>query len=188
MAASWMVATLKDDSWMAASWMAASWMAASKVAAFRMPAFVLQYLQNSLRRNWMLRQPLLSVYWLPKHPVVWFTSLFWQSQSDQLWLPTPQCAAPVWLRGCHAMPLVTRRFPSTLYCECYGFESAFFTHILFLLYTPSCCFQGLPGAGSSPSKVAGLHADHRNIADWPTIVLNHSIQQKRYTGRFYLCA
>ena len=112
----------------------------------------------------MLRQPLLSVYWLPKHPVFWFTSLFWQSQSGQLWLPTPQCAAPVWLRGCHAMPLVTRHFPSTLYCECYGFESAFFTHWHFLLYTPSCCFQGLPGAGSSPWKVAGLHADHQNIA------------------------
>ena len=62
------------------------------------------------------------------------------------------------------MPLATRRFPSTLYCECYGFESAFFTHRLFLLHTPSCCFQGLHGASSSPSKVAGLHADHRNIA------------------------
>ena len=64
----------------------------------------------------------------------------------------------------HLCDLATRRFPSTLFCECYGFESAFFTHRPFLLYSPSCCFQGLPGAGSSASKVAGLHADHWNIA------------------------
>ena len=31
--------------------------------------FALQSLQNFLKRNWMLRQPLLFVYWLPKHPV-----------------------------------------------------------------------------------------------------------------------
>ena len=54
--------------WMAtAPWMAAPWMA----------AFDLKSLQNSLRRNRILRQPLLFVYWLPKHPV----SLFNLTQS-----------------------------------------------------------------------------------------------------------
>ena len=33
-----------------------------------MAAFDLKYLQNSLRRTWMLRQPLFFTYWLPKHP------------------------------------------------------------------------------------------------------------------------
>ena len=46
-----------------ALWMASPWMAASNLWS----------LQNSLRRNRMLRQPLLFVYWLPKHPVFWFT-------------------------------------------------------------------------------------------------------------------
>ena len=43
-----------DFGWMAASRMTASWMTAS-----RMTASDLQPLQNSLRRNWILRQPLL---------------------------------------------------------------------------------------------------------------------------------
>ena len=33
------------------------------------------------------------------------------TQSGYLWLPTPHCAAPVWLTGRHVMPLVTRCFP-----------------------------------------------------------------------------
>ena len=33
-------------------------------------------LQNYLRRNWMLRQPLLT-HWLPKYPVFWFTLTQW---------------------------------------------------------------------------------------------------------------
>ena len=49
--------------WMAtATWMDVPWMV----------AFDLKSLQNSLTRNWILWQPLLFVYWLPKHPVFWF--------------------------------------------------------------------------------------------------------------------
>ena len=55
-------------------------------------------------------------------------------------------------------------FQPTFYHECYGFERAFFTLRCFLPYTPSFCFQGLPRWGSSPSKVACLHADHQDIA------------------------
>ena len=59
---------LDDCFWMAASQMASSW-----ISAFWMAASDLQSLQNSPRRNWMLRQPLLFTYWLPKHLVFWFT-------------------------------------------------------------------------------------------------------------------
>ena len=61
-------------------------------------------------------------------------------------------------RPCHASGHLV------IYCECYGFERAFFTLKRFLLYTPSCWFQGLPGAGSLTLKLAGLHADLQNIA------------------------
>ena len=40
----------------------------------------------------------------------------------------------------------------------------FLTLRRFLPYTPTCCFQGLPEASSSPSKVAGFHVDNWNIA------------------------
>ena len=43
--------------------------------------------QNSLRRNWMLRQLLLFDYWLPKHRVFWLTTLF-LTQSVRLPLAT----------------------------------------------------------------------------------------------------
>ena len=79
-----------------------------------MAAFDLKYLQNFLRRNWVLRQPLFFTYWLPKHPVFWLTPFSQHSQLDHFWLPTPDYAAPVWLTGRHATPLVTRCFPPQL--------------------------------------------------------------------------
>ena len=79
------------------------------MAALWMAAFAIYSLHNSLRRNWMLRQSLLFAYWLPKHPVFLIHPL--HSQLGRLWLPTPHCAAPVWLTGRHAIPLVTRCFP-----------------------------------------------------------------------------
>ena len=63
--------------------------------------------QNSLRRNWMLRQPLLYLL-VSKHPVFLFTL----TQSVRLPMVTyPHCAAPVWLTGHYATLLVTRCFP-----------------------------------------------------------------------------
>ena len=91
-----------------------------------------------------------------------FTDFKQDSQSGCLWLPTPHCAAPVWLTGHHVTPLVTRYFPPTLYRKCYGFERAFFNLKHFLPCTPSCWFWGFPGAGSSTSKL-WFHADHCNI-------------------------
>ena len=121
-------------------------------------------MQNSLKRNCMLRQHLLFAYWLSKHPVSWFTTLYLtQSVTPPLATYTSLCSACVTYRtSCHAGS--HRHFPPTLYRECYGFEKALFTLRRFLPYTPSCCFQDLPGALSSPSRVAGLHAGHRNIA------------------------
>ena len=48
------------------------WLFLFQMAASSMAASNFQSLQNSLWRNWMLRQPLL-FDWLPKHPVFWFT-------------------------------------------------------------------------------------------------------------------
>ena len=67
-----------------------------------------------------------------------------------------------------------------IYRECYGFERAFFTLRPFLPCTPSCCFQGFPGASSLISRLAGLQADLRNIAPaalffWITAIHNKSI-------------
>ena len=85
-------------------------------------------------------------------------------------LPKTPSGETRWLTGHHAMPLVTLFFGITMslgnllviYRNCYGFERGFFTLRHFLLCTPSCCFQGFPGAGSSTPKLAGLHADLRN--------------------------
>ena len=64
------------------------------------------------------------------------------------------------------------------YHKCYGFERASFTLRCFLPYTPSCCPQGLLGAGTSPSKAAGLHPDHWNIIPaW--LLLRMTTIQKR---------
>ena len=82
-----------------------------------------------------------------------------------------------WLMEGHATPLVTSLFGVTMllgmpwrmlchacghlviYRESYGFERAFLTLRRFKPYTPSCWFQSFPGAGSSTSKLARLHAD-----------------------------
>ena len=87
-----------------------------------------------------------------------------------------------WLTEGHATPLVTSFFVVTMllgkpwrmpchacghlviYRESYGFERAFLTFRRFKPYTPSCWFQSFPGAGSSTSELARLHADLQNIA------------------------
>ena len=69
--------------------MAASWMA----------AFDLMSLQNSLKRNWMFRQPLLL---LTGCLSIQFFDSPQHNQLGQFWLPTPHCAAPVWHAGYHA--------------------------------------------------------------------------------------
>ena len=44
-----------------------------------------------------------------------FFPLSQHSQFSYLWLPTPHCAALVWLTGHHAMPVVTKCFPPNPY-------------------------------------------------------------------------
>ena len=66
-------------------------------------------LQDSLRRNWMLRELLfLSTGCLRTQ----FFDSPWHSQLGHLLLLTPHCTAPVWLTGHYAVPFFTRCFPT----------------------------------------------------------------------------
>ena len=73
-----------------------------------------------------------------------------------------------------AMP---RQKSPALYRQYYGFDRAFFILRRFLPCTPSCCFQGFPGVGTS--KLAGLHADLRNIGPTWLFVWITAIHNKR---------
>ena len=73
------------------------------------------FLQNFLRKSWMPMQPLLFNYLMRRHPVFLFTSLSQHSQLGYLWLPTPHCAALVWLTGHHGIPLVAKCFQPNPY-------------------------------------------------------------------------
>ena len=104
-----------------------------------------------------------------------------------------------WLTGRLATPLVIYFLVSPCYlqdampCQCSSSNlprvlqiwKGIFTLRCFLPYTPSCWFQGFPGAGSSTTKLAGLHADLRNSPGL-AISLNHSNPQRGYGGWFYL--
>ena len=52
----------------------------------------------------------------------------------------------------------------------------------------SCCFQGFPGSWQLNLKVSWASCWSSKHSPSPTICLNHSNPQKRYTGRFYLRA
>ena len=73
-----------------------------------------------------------------------------------------------------------------IYRECYGFEIAFLTLKRFLPCTHSCFFQRFLCAGSSTSKLAGLHADLRNIVLAWLFVWITTIHKRNICGRFYL--
>ena len=73
-----------------------------------------------------------------------------------------------------------------IYCECYGFERAFFTLRRFLLCTPSSCFQGFPGSRQFNLKVSKISCWFSKHSLGPTTCLNRNNPQKRYGGRFYL--
>ena len=133
MVASWMAVYQVDFQ------MAASWMVAFQIAASWMAAFALQCLQNTLRRNWMLRQPLPFAYWLHKHLVSSFTSLFPIQSIRPLLATSPHYAAPVLLRGHHATlevtstphPHFTASFTDLR--EHFLLSAVFFTLVSFLL-------------------------------------------------------
>ena len=76
----------------------------------------------------------------------------------------------------------------TCYRKCWEFERAFFILRGFLPCTPSCCFQGFPGSGQFNLKVSRVSCWSSKHCPGPAICLNHSDQQKFYTGRFYLRA
>ena len=139
----------------------------------------------------MFRQTLLRVYWLPKHPVFWFTPFLNTVIQATSGYYSSLCSTCVtYGTPCHARG--HQHLPPTLYCKCYWFERAFLIRRRFLPCTLSCSFQGLLGVSSLILKTAGLHANH--VSCWlsrhtpsRTIASNHNNPQKRYIGRFYLC-
>ena len=99
----------------------------------------------------------------------------WATQLGHLWLPTPHCVVPAWLTGHHVTPFVTYRtlchtighqllHIQLCYHRCCRFERAFFYSQAFFYFTLlPAFFKASPGASSSTSRLAGLHADLWNI-------------------------
>ena len=118
----------------------------------------------------MLRQPLFFIYWLPNHPVSWFASHFLKQPVR------PPLATYSWLcsicvtywTSCHTIVMPRHWTPDAFHppfnASATDLRECSLLSGVFLPYTPSCCFQGVPGASSSPSKLAGLYAGHQKIA------------------------
>ena len=84
---------------MAAFWMVTSWMTASDPSLCKTP----------LGETGCLGNPYFT-YWLPKHPVFWFTLTL--TQSVRLPMVTyPSLCSTWWLTGHYATPEVTTCFP-----------------------------------------------------------------------------
>ena len=100
-----------------------------------------------------------------------------------LWLPTPHCAVPVWLRGRYATPLVTSYFPPTLLpwvlriWESVFYSQAFFTLHSFLLVSRP------PWGRQFSLKVSRASCWSSKQSPGLIICLNHSNPQKFYTAR-----
>ena len=125
----------------------------------------------------MLRQPLLFIYWSPKYLDFWFTTFF-LTQLVKPPLVTHSLlysTCLIYRTSCYAtihQMLPTHSFPRVLQV----LESVFYSQVFF-------CLQLLPAAFKSFLGPA-VHAHIPN----PTIISNDSSTQKRYSGRFYLCA
>ena len=92
------------------------------------------------------------------------------SQLGHLWLPTPHGAVPVWLTGRYGTPSVTSYFPpSSVTVSATDLREHFLLTGVFYLALFPAVFKTSLGAGSSTSRLAGLHADFRNIA--PALLL-----------------
>ena len=96
--------------------------------------------KTPLEETGCLGNPYFFTYWLPKHPASWFLPFSQHNQSGRLWLPTPYCAAPVWVMERYATPLVTRCFihqpltsSLTLPCAIARFLDPFYT------FSPAHC-------------------------------------------------
>ena len=143
---------------------------------------ILLAFKTSLGETGCLGNPYLLLYWLPKHPgfdsspnivrppLVSYSSLY--STFVTSW--------------CHATPLVTSYFPPNhLPQMLWIWKSVFYSQAFFTLHF-LLLFQGFPGASSSTSQSAGLHADHRNIAPAQLFVWITAIKKRFIWGRFYL--
>ena len=70
-----------------------------------------------------------------------------------------------------------------IYRECYEFERALLLSDVFYLTLLRAGFKAPQGAGSSPFRLAWLHADLRNIAPVQLFVWITTIHKKGYSGR-----
>ena len=149
-----------------------------------MAASDLKSLQNSLGRKWLLRQPSLFVYWLPKHPVFLFTPYFNtvnQATSSYLLLTMQDLCELRDVMPCHQSP-GTSHLPFT--------ASATDLRERFLI---SCDFYlSLLPAPLRASLGPAVHPQRQQrfmliIEKQLPPVSNDSNPQKRYSGRFYLC-
>ena len=75
-----------------------------------------------------------------------------------------------------------------IYRECYRFERAFFPLRRFFTLHSFLPFQGFPGAGSSTSKLPGVHTDLQNIAPARLFAWITAIHKSFTCARFYLKA
>ena len=135
----------------------------------------------------MLRQPLLFVYWLPKHPVFWFTTLF----SIQLVRPplvtySSLCSTCViYGTSCHAR--CHRHFPPIVYHECYRYERSFFTLRCFFTLNSFLLFLRSPWDWQFTLKGSRALSWSSKHSSGPTIVLNHRNPQKSILVRLFTC-
>ena len=90
-------------------------------------------------------------------------------------LETPFGETP-WLTGRHATPLVTLLFGTASATDLR--ERFLLSGIFYLTFHPAG-FRCLPGAGGSTSKLAGFHADLRNIAPAQLFVWITTIQKTK---------
>ena len=116
-----------------------------------------------------------------------FTDFKQHSQSGHLSLPTPHCAAPVLLTGCHATLEVSDTSHPPLPRVLWIWESVFHSQTFFTLHS-FLLFSRLPWGRQFNLKVSRASCWPSKHSPSSTICLNHSNPQKRYIGRFYLSA
>ena len=94
----------------------------------------------------------------------------------------PSDTAPVLLRGCYATLTSWSTASATDLKECFLLSGVFHLALLPGFFKPSL------RVGSSTSKLAGLHADIRNIAPIQLFVWIITIRKRFICGKFYLMA
>ena len=91
-----------------------------------------------------------------------------------------------WLSGkhqCYLQDTIPCQWSTDLLQMLWIWESGFYSQDFFTLHS-FLLFQGFPGSGSSNTKLAGIHADLRNIALAQLFVSITAIRKKVICGWF----